>query len=324
MAKEKAINALEDAKQKLQDGGAAATASAAKSAAQNISRPTPPPPPSAPRYEDEQEDVYDGYTSYDEYMNNDCSDEDLEELGEMVDEAIYNDELDDEDVMDDLYEEAEEAGLSREEFEEILDARIAELRDALDHGVEREVVYRTRSVWRRCPACHHLVASDQMFCYCGYQVRHRVVTAVAASFLKQGKLPTNKELANLGYESVRDKLSSRLGMSQHQADQAMRTVGTKGMAMAEKFASRNPQAAEGLSRLKSKSSSMFGSSSSPSSSSSRSSSRSSSLSSSSRTKSSSSKSSSSKSSGLFGGSSSKKSSSKKKSGFGLGLGKKRR
>lgn len=298
MAAKKAVEALDSAKQKLQDqqmNGSIPSAAAAPA--------TPPPvnhvQPVAVEEAQVAAEEYDGYTSYDEYQNNDYSDEEFEDLGEMIDEAIYDDTLDDEDVMEDIYDTGEEANLSAAEIDAMIEVRMADLREAIDCGVSREVAYRTRSVWQRCPSCGHIVPGNFMFCSCGYQVRHKVVTALAASYLKQGKLPTPSELKRIGADTLRDKACSRLGITHAQADRGLKAAGSAANRLASRLDPES-KAGQAASRAKSMLSSATSSSSSRSSS----------------------RKSSSSSGSLFGGS--KKSSSSKKPKIGLGIGKKRR
>lgn len=52
-------------------------------------------------------------------------------------------------------------------------------------GYERDYYYRTRSVWRRCPNCGHLVFVDDDICdWCGYYLdTHPVASAIALGLM---------------------------------------------------------------------------------------------------------------------------------------------
>lgn len=298
MATKKAVEALDNAKQKLQEQQSNGNISQSA-----VTAPVTPPPVNRPHPTTTVEthlpsEEYDGYTSYDEYLNNERSDAEFEEVAEMIDEAIYDDTLDDEDVMEDIYETAEDADITADEINAMIETRIADLREAIDCGVAREVAYRTRSVWQRCPSCGHIVPGNFMFCSCGYQVRHKVVTALAASYLKQGKLPTSAEMKRLGVDTLRDKACSRLGITHAQADRGLRAAGSAAGRLASRLDPES-KAGQAASHAKSILSSAASSSSHSSSRKSKSSSGS-----------------------LFGGS--KKTSSSKKPKLGLGIGKKRR
>ncbi|MDE6255780.1 MAG: zinc ribbon domain-containing protein, partial [Muribaculaceae bacterium] len=162
----------------------------------NVSRqpsPVPPPPPIPEEedidddeffeetFEEFDEDAFDEDFDEDEYEDeefDDESDEDLQELADRVDTLIEEDGLD-EDTMEELYEEADSFGISREEFDNMLDARIEELRSAIDAGFDREEVFATRTPWRRCPKCGWLNHADNVYCdWCGYQLRHRAASTI--------------------------------------------------------------------------------------------------------------------------------------------------
>ena len=111
-------------------------------------------------------------------------DEDFDELNEMVDDAISDGELDDDD-REELYERARELELDMEEFQEMVDARLRQMQVAIEEGYERDYYYRTRSVWRRCPNCGHLVLVDDDICdWCGYYLHtHPVASAIALGLM---------------------------------------------------------------------------------------------------------------------------------------------
>ena len=132
-----------------------------------------------------------------EYNQNiEVSDDDLAELGELVDELIEDSEgeLDDDDI-EDLHEKAVECGLSIEEFDEMLENRLAELQDAIAAGYAPEVVYRTKSIWRRCPKCGSFNDADSVYCYwCGYQLRHKAVSTLLGALIASGAEGDKKQL----------------------------------------------------------------------------------------------------------------------------------
>lgn len=133
-------------------------------------------------YDDEDYDDED----YDDEDYDDESDEDLYELGEEIDRALANGNLDREE-RDMLQMRAAALNIDIDEFDALLQARIEQLEAAVEAGYSREEVYRTRSVWRRCPNCYHLVSAQDMFCpYCNYQLRHRVATMVMGGLLYAG------------------------------------------------------------------------------------------------------------------------------------------
>ena len=102
----------------------------------------------------------------------------------MVDNAISDGELDDDD-REELYERARELELDMEEFQEMVDARLRQMQEAIEEGYERDYYYRTRSVWRRCPNCGHLVLVDDDICdWCGYYLHtHPVASAIALGLM---------------------------------------------------------------------------------------------------------------------------------------------
>lgn len=116
------------------------------------------------------------------------SDEDLQELGEEVDRLIEeNDGEIDGDDLEVLHDKAQACGLSVEEFDQMLENRLEELREAIEAGYHPRDVYRTRSVWRRCPNCGWLNSADSTYCeWCGYQLRHRTASFVLGSLIAMG------------------------------------------------------------------------------------------------------------------------------------------
>lgn len=129
-------------------------------------------------------------------LESEQSDEDLAELGRNVDQLIElrQGNLTGSDISS-LHSQAMQVGLSVEEFDAILNSRIEELRDAIEAGYEPRVVYRTRSIWRRCPNCGWLNSADDMYCeWCGYQLRHRAASFLVASLLVAGAHGNAKKL----------------------------------------------------------------------------------------------------------------------------------
>lgn len=134
--------------------------------------------------EDDLEDELEEELENEEYE----SDEDLAELGERVDSILQRNEgvvYDNE--LAELHQQAVGCGLTVEEFDAQLNARIDELKAAIEAGYAPREVYRTRSVWRRCPNCGWLNYVDDVYCeWCGYQLRHRVATFLLASLMYNG------------------------------------------------------------------------------------------------------------------------------------------
>ncbi len=159
--------------------------------------------------DDDDLDEFDDDFDEDDYEDElEESDDDLAEFGERVDALIEeNDgELDDDD-LDDLADEAQEYGISREEFEKMLDARISEINAAIDAGYDRHDVYRTRSVWRRCPRCGFLNYANDVYCdWCGYQLRHKAVSAMLGALVCMGaKGGTPKKLHKISVKRTAEK-----------------------------------------------------------------------------------------------------------------------
>jgi|GEM_PF-2880901 len=139
----------------------------------------------ADSYVEETEDLINEVEDEDENVEYEVvEDEDFDELNEMVDNAISDGELDDDD-REELYERARELKLDMEEFQEMLDARLRQMQESIEEGYERDYYYRTRSVWRRCPNCGHLVLVDDDICdWCGYYLHtHPVASAIALGLM---------------------------------------------------------------------------------------------------------------------------------------------
>ena len=139
----------------------------------------------ADSYVEETEDLINEVEDEDENVEYEVvEDEDFDELNEMVDNAISDGELDDDD-REELYERARELELDMEEFQEMVDARLRQMQVAIEEGYERDYYYRTRSVWRRCPNCGHLVLVDDDICdWCGYYLHtHPVASAIALGLM---------------------------------------------------------------------------------------------------------------------------------------------
>ena len=137
---------------------------------------------------DEDEDDYDD----DEDDYDDVSDEDLYEFGESVDEVLATGNPSQAQI-DGLQMRAAALGIEIDEFEQLLRERMEQLQAAIDAGYDRDEVYRTRSVWRRCPNCGHLVSAKEMYCpWCGYQLRHRAATMIMGGLLYAGAVLSEK------------------------------------------------------------------------------------------------------------------------------------
>lgn len=139
----------------------------------------------ADSYVEETEDLINEVEDEDENVEYEVvEDEDFDELNEMVDNALSDGELDDDD-REELYERARELELDMEEFQEMVDARLRQMQEAIEEGYERDYYYRTRSVWRRCPNCGHLVLVDDDICdWCGYYLHtHPVASAIALGLM---------------------------------------------------------------------------------------------------------------------------------------------
>lgn len=130
----------------------------------------------------EEPEIDDDEDSDEEYEVVD--DEDFDELNEMVDNAIEDGELDDDD-REELYERARALEIDMEEFQQMIDARLHQMQETIKEGYERDYYYRTRSVWRRCPNCGHLVLVDDDVCdWCGYYLHtHPVASAIALGLM---------------------------------------------------------------------------------------------------------------------------------------------
>ena len=164
LAKDKALEALDGLKDKINES----------TKEQN-----------ADSYVEETEDLINEVEDEDENVEYEVvEDEDFDELNEMVDNAISDGELDDDD-REELYERARELELDMEEFQEMVDARLRQMQVAIEEGYERDYYYRTRSVWRRCPNCGHLVFVDDDICdWCGYHLHtHPVASAIALGLM---------------------------------------------------------------------------------------------------------------------------------------------
>lgn len=116
------------------------------------------------------------YTSIDA----EAGDQDLISLSNAVDELIEirQGQMSSDDI-EQLHQMAESYRISIEEIDSILSNRLEEIQAAIEAGYEPLAVYRTRSLYRRCPNCGWVNYADDVYCeWCGYQLRYK-----AASFL---------------------------------------------------------------------------------------------------------------------------------------------
>lgn len=273
------------------------------------------------------------------------SDEEFRTLGMLVDRTIEENEgyISDDD-REFLHEEAASCGLTYEEFDQLLNSRLQELQEAIEAGYDRHDVYRTKSVFRRCPNCGEVNSAGNTYCwYCGYQLRYRTASFILGSLMMMGAVGGDArslhrrhvsnvvKKANAGRKNA--KQLGKRSIEKRKSATTARVASSPRKIAAQNSAARRastgsrstppPISGARTTRTSSARSSMFGSSSSSSSSASKRTSMfgSSSSSSSSSVK----KAKKSSSGGLFGGSSSSKKSSKKSSGMGLlGGGKRRR
>lgn len=153
------------------------------------------PGDSQPAYQ--ADSAQEGYYADDEYYYDmdenaveELSDEDLLELGELVDEKLeYGEGELDEDDIEELHERAEAIGLALDEFDAMLQERMEQMQEAINMGYDPVVVYNTRSVWRRCPSCYCLVREREVYCpVCGHQLRMTPMDVIAGGVMLAGLL----------------------------------------------------------------------------------------------------------------------------------------